>query len=67
MIQDEILDRLEVCPWRERRREGPYVCTRFIDTIIPCDDACSWVADYPKLKRFKYRIISYNGYRRTTK
>ena len=39
-------DRLEVCPWRERRREGPYVCTRFIGTIIPCDGACSWVSDY---------------------
>ena len=50
MTQEEILDRMEVCPWRERKREGPYVCTRFIDTIIPCYGACSWVVDYPRLK-----------------
>ena len=48
-------DRLEVCPWRERRREGPYVCTRFIGTIIPCDGACSWISDYLNLKELKIK------------
>ena len=50
MTQEEILDIIEVCPWRERRREGPYVCTRFINSHIPCDGACSWVVDYTRLK-----------------
>ena len=49
----EILDIMEVCPWRERRREGPYVCTRFINSHYPCDGACSWVVDYPKLKELE--------------
>ena len=50
MTQEEILDIIEVCPWRERRREGPYVCTRFISSLIPCNGACSWVVDYQKQK-----------------
>lgn len=48
MTQKEI-DRIEVCPWRERRY-GPYVCTRFTGTVIPCDGACSWVTDYLRQK-----------------
>ena len=53
MTQEEILDIMEVCPWRERRREGPYVCTRFINSHSPCDGACSWVVDHPKLKELE--------------
>ena len=43
---------MEVCPWRERQ-EGPYVCTRFTGTDLPCDGACSWVVDYPKIKELE--------------
>ena len=50
MTQEEIIDRMGVCPWRERSREGPYACTRYIGTIIPCNGACSWVVDYARLK-----------------
>lgn len=50
MTQEEIIDRIGVCPWRERRREGTYACTRYIGTIIPCNGACSWVVDYARLK-----------------
>lgn len=53
MTREEILDRIEVCPWRERRREGPYVCSRYIYTNVPCNGACSWVFDYPKIKEFE--------------
>ena len=53
MTQEEIIDIMEVCPWRERRREGPYVCTRFINSHTPCDGACSWVVDYQKLKELE--------------
>ena len=52
MTQEEILDIMGVCPWRERR-EGPYVCTRFIHQNIPCDGACSWVVDYTRLKELE--------------
>lgn len=53
MIREEILDRIETCPWRERRREGPYVCARYICNNVPCNGACSWVFDYPKIKEFE--------------
>lgn len=53
MTQQEIQDRMEVCPWRERPIGNTFVCTRYSDTIVPCDGACSWVADYPKLKELK--------------
>ena len=46
MTQEEILDRIEACPWRERRREGPYVCSRYIYTNVPCSGSCSWIFDY---------------------
>ena len=49
MTQKEIIDRIGVCPWRERRH-GPYVCTKFIKQDVPCDGACSWVVDYTRLK-----------------
>ena len=54
MTVKEILDIIEVCPWRERR-EGPYVCTRFIHQNIPCDGACAWVVDYQKQKNSKQK------------
>ena len=60
MTLEEILDRIEVCPWRERRREGPCVCARFKGSIIPCDGACSWVGDffpYLKLKELETKKI----------
>ena len=50
MTQEEILDRMETCPWRERPIGGPYTCTRYKGTAVLCDGACSWVVDYPKLK-----------------
>ena len=52
MTREEIIDRIEVCPRRERQ-EGPYVCTRFTGTDLPCDGACSWVVDYPKIKELE--------------
>ena len=52
MTQEEILDIMGVCPWRERR-EGPYVCTRLIHQNIPCNGACSWVVDYTRLKELE--------------
>lgn len=55
MTQEEIEDRMEVCPWRERPIGGPHVCTRYTDTFVPCDGACSWVVDYPKLKELEAR------------
>ena len=51
MTQEQILDIMEICPWRERRREGSCVCIRYIGTIIPCNGACSWVADHARLKQ----------------
>lgn len=53
MTREEIEDRMEACPWRERPRGNPYVCTRYFGTFVLCDGACSWVADYPKLKNLK--------------
>lgn len=49
MTREEIIDRIEVCPYRERRY-GPYVCTRFINQDVPCDGACSWVTGYSRQK-----------------
>lgn len=57
MTQEEIEDRMETCPWRERPRGYGYVCTRFYDTIIPCNGCCSWVVDYLKLKELEARMI----------
>ena len=50
MTQEEIFDRIEVCPWSEHKREGPYVYTRFIGSIVPCNGACTWVVDYTNIK-----------------
>ena len=36
MIQKEINDRMEVCPWRERPLGYPFACTRYIGTYVPC-------------------------------
>lgn len=44
---------MDVCPWREHQIGNPYVCTRYFGTTIICDGACSWVCDYPKLKKLK--------------
>lgn len=34
-------------------RGNSYVCTRYFGTFVLCDGACSWVADYLKLKNLK--------------
>ena len=57
MAREEIIDRIEACPWRERRREGPYVCARCICNNVPSNGACSWVFDYPKIKEFEKKKI----------
>ena len=51
MANQEIQDRMDVCPWRERPIGNPCVCTRYCGTTVICDGACSWVCDYPKLKK----------------
>lgn len=43
MAREEIEDRIEVCPWRERPIGDPYICTRFWGATVACDGACSWV------------------------
>ena len=57
MTREEILDRMEVCPWGERIRGGPYVCARYLYTNVPCGGSCSWVFDYldylPKIKELE--------------
>lgn len=55
MTQEEIEDRIETCPWREKERGGYHVCRRYLGTSIPCDGRCSWVVDYPKLKDLEAR------------
>ena len=53
MTKEEIEDRMEICPWRERPQGGTYVCTRHMGTIVLCDGRCSWVVDYPRLKEIE--------------
>lgn len=55
MTQEEIEDRIEVCPWREKPRGDYHVCRRYFGALIPCDGRCSWVVDYPKLKELEAR------------
>lgn len=56
MTREEIIDRMEVCHWRERPLGDTYVCTRFFGTYVPCDGCCGWVADYPRLKELENNI-----------
>lgn len=51
MTNQEIQDRMDVCPWRERPIGNPYVCTRYCGTTVICNGTCSWVCDYTKLKK----------------
>lgn len=60
MTQQEIHDRMEDCPWRERPHGELYVCTRYAGTPIVCDGCCSWVVDYPKLKELKLKVQKEN-------
>ena len=53
MTQEEIFERLSVCPWRERPIGESYVCTRYFGTLVHCDGACSFVVDYPNLKELE--------------
>lgn len=43
----EIEQRMKECPYRQ------VVCTMYESKILECKGACSWVADYPKLKELK--------------
>ena len=56
MMEEEIIDRIETCPWRERQLGGPYTCSRYFGTAIPCDGRCSYVVDYPKIKKLEERV-----------
>jgi hypothetical protein len=40
-------ERISECPFRQ------VVCTTYIDKTLECNGACSWVVDYPKLKKLK--------------
>ena len=53
MTREEILDRIETCPWGERIRESPYVCARYLYTPVPCGGSCLWVFDYLKIKELE--------------
>ena len=53
MTREEILDRMEVCPWGERFREGPYACARYLYTNVPCGGSCLWVFDYLNIKKLE--------------
>ena len=44
---DEQKERISKCPYRE------VVCTMYTDKTLPCNEACSWVVDYPRLNEFK--------------
>lgn len=39
--------RIKECPYRQVK------CTMYEDKVLECKGACSWVADYHKLKEFK--------------
>ncbi len=60
MTREEIEERMEVCPWRERPQGDLYVCTRYMGTIVLCDGRCSWVVDYPKIKELESKKINYD-------
>ena len=60
MTRDEVFDRIEVCPWGERMRGGPYVCAKYMYTNVPCGGSCLWVFDYLDIKELEKRRISYD-------
>ena len=60
MTRDEVFDRMEVCPWGERMRGGPYVCAKYMYTNVPCGGSCLWVFDYLDIKELEKRRISYD-------
>lgn len=53
MPREEILDRMDVCPWGERIRESPYLCARYLYTPVPCGGSCLWIFDYLKIKELE--------------
>ena len=53
MTRDEVFDRMEVCPWGERMRGGPYVCAKYMYTNVPCGGSCLWVFNYIKIKELE--------------
>ena len=53
MTKEEIEDRMECCPWREKPRGYTHICTRYFGTEVICNGACSWVVDYPRLKEIE--------------
>ena len=57
MPREEILDRMDVCPWMECLRGWPYACAKYMYTDVPCGGSCSWIFDYldyqPKIKELE--------------
>ena len=49
---------MEVCPWVERFREGPYACARYMYTNVPCGGSCLWIFDYLNIKEFEKKKIN---------
>lgn len=52
---EEIKDIMESCPWCEHPPGYGAVCARYFGEIVPCDGACSYVADYRGLKELGLR------------
>ena len=53
MTKEEILDRMEVCPWGERIEKRSYVCAKYLYTPVPCGGSCLWVFDYLNIKKLE--------------
>lgn len=53
MTREEILDKMEVCPWGERIGEGPYICVKYLYTPVSCGGSCLWVFDYLNIKKLE--------------
>lgn len=60
MTREEAFDRMDVCPWKERLRGGPYACAKYMYTNVPCGGSCSWIFDYLNMKELEKRRISYD-------
>ena len=54
MTLEEIYQRMNECPYRQvgQLLKDSY-CTRYNGTVIPCNGACAWVVDYPRLKEIQ--------------
>lgn len=57
MTINEVLKRIDKCPYRQVGQIlGDISCTRYQGRLLPCDGACAWVADYPKVKEKRKEI-----------